>query len=159
MKAITLHQPWASLIAAGFKTVETRSWPTNVRGPIAIHAGKKAADSGIQDVKDALPPAAIYPDQPNRILDYIFNERWVLGAIVAIADVRDCRRMDAEWIDALDPVEQALGDHKADRYGWILGDVQRIEPVACRGSQGIWDVPDDVAQAVKNQTFDVGWAR
>lgn len=40
MKTLTLHQPWASLIAAGVKTIETRSWSTSYRGPLAIHAGK-----------------------------------------------------------------------------------------------------------------------
>lgn len=40
MKALTLHQPWASLIAVGVKTIETRSWATKYRGPLAIHAGK-----------------------------------------------------------------------------------------------------------------------
>jgi hypothetical protein len=39
MKAITLHQPWASLVAIGAKTIETRSWSTRHRGPLAIHAG------------------------------------------------------------------------------------------------------------------------
>lgn len=38
MKAITIWQPWASLIACGVKQYETRSWPTKYRGPIAIHA-------------------------------------------------------------------------------------------------------------------------
>lgn len=41
MKALTLHQPWASLLAAGHKTIETRSWSTPYRGPIAIHASAK----------------------------------------------------------------------------------------------------------------------
>ncbi len=40
MKALTIRQPWASLIAAGVKTIETRSWSTRYRGPLAIHAGK-----------------------------------------------------------------------------------------------------------------------
>lgn len=40
MKALTIRQPWASLIAAGVKTIETRSWSTEYRGPLAIHAGK-----------------------------------------------------------------------------------------------------------------------
>lgn len=40
MKAITIRQPWAGLIAVGEKVYETRSWPTKYRGPIAIHAGK-----------------------------------------------------------------------------------------------------------------------
>lgn len=49
MKALTLWQPWASLIALGVKTIETRGWSTNYRGPLAIHAAKrppKAADVG-----------------------------------------------------------------------------------------------------------------
>ncbi|MDX5091650.1 ASCH domain-containing protein, partial [Lactobacillus crispatus] len=41
MKAITIHQPWATLIALGEKQFETRSWETKYRGPLAIHAGKK----------------------------------------------------------------------------------------------------------------------
>lgn len=40
MKAITLHQPWATLIALGLKRYETRSWATTYRGKLAIHAGK-----------------------------------------------------------------------------------------------------------------------
>ena len=41
MKAISLHQPWASAVAIGIKTHETRSWRTNYLGPLAIHAAKK----------------------------------------------------------------------------------------------------------------------
>ena len=41
MKAVSLWQPWASLIVHGIKGVETRGYPTNVRGRVAIHATKK----------------------------------------------------------------------------------------------------------------------
>jgi hypothetical protein len=41
MEALTLHQPWATAIAEGIKTIETRSWSTSYRGPLAIHAGKR----------------------------------------------------------------------------------------------------------------------
>ncbi len=40
MKAITIWQPWSSLLACGAKGFETRSWATSYRGPIAIHAAK-----------------------------------------------------------------------------------------------------------------------
>jgi hypothetical protein len=40
VKALTLTQPWATLVAVGAKKIETRSWRTDYRGPIAIHAGK-----------------------------------------------------------------------------------------------------------------------
>ena len=41
MKAITVWQPWASLLVSGRKRYETRSWATSYRGPIAIHAAKR----------------------------------------------------------------------------------------------------------------------
>lgn len=41
MKAITLHQPWATLISLGVKSIETRSWSTSYRGPLAIHAAAR----------------------------------------------------------------------------------------------------------------------
>ena len=41
MKALTLWQPWATLVAIGAKKIETRSWKTNYRGPLAIHAAKR----------------------------------------------------------------------------------------------------------------------
>lgn len=40
MRAITLTQPWSSLVARGQKKIETRSWQTSYRGPLAIHAAK-----------------------------------------------------------------------------------------------------------------------
>lgn len=52
MKALTIRQPWASLIAAGVKAIETRSWSTSFRGPLAIHAGKASGLEGIVDYED-----------------------------------------------------------------------------------------------------------
>lgn len=47
MKALTLHQPWASLIAIGAKRIETRSWATSYRGPLAIHAAARKPKEGL----------------------------------------------------------------------------------------------------------------
>lgn len=61
MQAISLWQPWASLVAVGAKWIETRSWPTPYRGRLAIHA--TANEKPIRDVWDAqamLDPAAIH---------------------------------------------------------------------------------------------------
>ena len=51
MKAVTLYQPYASLVAIGAKKFETRSWKTSYRGPLAIHAGvsEKYLDLGWQE--------------------------------------------------------------------------------------------------------------
>lgn len=48
MKALSLHQPWASLVALGVKTIETRSWSTSYRGPLAIHAAKRTPEYGLE---------------------------------------------------------------------------------------------------------------
>lgn len=50
VKALTLHQPWASLIALGVKTIETRSWKTDYRGPLVIHAaGRRPTEPVVGD--------------------------------------------------------------------------------------------------------------
>ncbi len=47
MKAISIRQPWASMIASGEKTIETRTWSTKYRGPLLIVASKKPAIEGL----------------------------------------------------------------------------------------------------------------
>ncbi len=47
---LSLHQPWASLIAIGVKTIETRSWSTKYRGPLAIHAAAMQPDADADDL-------------------------------------------------------------------------------------------------------------
>ena len=64
MKALSLRQPWASLIADGRKTIETRTWRTYYRGPLAIHASTHP-----------------YEDLPT-------------GGIIAVAWLYDCRPME-----------------------------------------------------------------
>ena len=45
MKCLSLWQPWASLVVIGAKRFETRSWPTNYRGPLLIHAAQRWSPS------------------------------------------------------------------------------------------------------------------
>lgn len=54
MKTLTLKQPWASLIANGYKKYEFRTWKTNYRGPILIHAGKGIEKDALARVKNII---------------------------------------------------------------------------------------------------------
>ncbi len=101
MKALTLHQPWASLIAEGVKTIETRSWSTKYRGPMAIHAAKTAEweqvavgpwrlHAQFTDVPEirrfgAIHNGELVPDRCERRLAFSAP----LGAIVATATLID----------------------------------------------------------------------
>jgi hypothetical protein len=126
MKALTLHQPWASLIAYELKTIETRSWTTSYRGPIAIHAGAKRAHP-----EDAIWKYSNKMDLPQM-------------AVVATA-----------YLDAVLPMEQLaevesalqwrisanlpFGDFRAGRYAWWLTEIVPITPIPARGHHGLWE--------------------
>ena len=65
MRALSLYQPWASLIVYGHKRIETRSWSTTYRGTLLIHASKATRwmpdfprllhDAGLPDAMTDLP--------------------------------------------------------------------------------------------------------
>lgn len=128
MKALTILQPYAHLIASGQKRVENRDWPTRYRGPLAIHAGKSRAwlmDGHLEE-----------------FLDMRF------GAVVAIANLIDCIRLgskDAEkypWLEA--------HPHAHGPWMWILDDVQPLPaPIPFKGAQGLWEYPEQSREKTK----------
>lgn len=146
MKAISLWQPWATLVAIGAKRIETRSWSTKHRGPIAIHAsagaqGRLSFDA--PDFRDALNDAGYetFPTLP-------------FGSVVAVANLvdvrpmfdRNCRLMGDWWSHYLCQtedginVESSFGDYRPGRYAWLLEDIHALVPPAlARGRQGIWN--------------------
>jgi hypothetical protein len=96
VKALSLHQPWASLIALSVKRIETRSWSTKYRGPLAIHATKQRPGACSQF-------RAGDPEKIERYCEYIesangFGYRWIrpLGAIVATVNLVDVVPMQEE---------------------------------------------------------------
>jgi len=117
LKALTICQPFAHLIAIGAKPIENREWPTRYRGPLAIHAGKSRNWLDLDDEAD-------YPGM-------------AFGAVVAIATLYDCVRL------ADLPVLLAGHQHAYGPWCWLLKDIRRLPtPVECRGAQGLWDLPE-----------------
>ncbi|WP_289136372.1 ASCH domain-containing protein [uncultured Brevibacillus sp.] len=143
MKAITIHLPWATLIALGEKRFETRSWSTKYRVPIAIHAAKKVD-------KD------ICLQEPFRsVLDLhgYTADNLPTGAIVATCRLNDCLPITFpggdeiiayggetghKWI-RIDGHERLYGWFEPGRYGWEMAEVKRIDPVPAKGQQGLWN--------------------
>ncbi len=96
MKALTLWQPWASLVALGVKTIETRSWSTKYRGPLAIHAGaKKPARIWTQyerpDLYDdiRIEPYLDIQEDGNNPGQFAYDWVGPLGAVVATSILLD----------------------------------------------------------------------
>jgi hypothetical protein len=149
MKVISLWQPWASAIPMGLKTIETRSWVTNYRGPLAIHAAK---------TKDGLNPNRFSDDTLFQILQTMKFygadiKKLPFGAIIATAELVDCieipnHRADYIYLQSKDlrtnidvySREILFGDYTPGRFAWILSDIRALEkPILAIGQQGFWD--------------------
>lgn len=132
LPVITLHQPWASLIACGAKKYETRSWRINHRGDLAIHAAKRKMTQYERSLWEKYGDGSEPP----------------LGAIVAVAQLEGCPRMRTNlWgkaktliaIDEQSSQELALGQWTVNRYAWRLENVRKLQnPLYCLGKRGIW---------------------
>lgn len=131
--AITIHQPWAGLIAEGVKRVENRNWKTEYRGLLGIHAGKSRKNYEFcQDRCDRYPlPCLGIP-----VSDERSEDEETFGAIVAVARLVDC--VSAFHISVL---------HHPYAHGpwcWVLQDVKKLQnPIICSGKQKLWR-PDAV---------------
>lgn len=156
MNAITLREPWASLVAIGAKKIETRSWPAPaslVGQRIAIHAAKgltefefRAATHGA--IGEALHESGvpIYPlvddDDRRTLLQLAFGD--TRGCVIATAVLADCVQFNAERVDfiarSLGADELSFGDFTPGRYGWYLVEVERLpEPIPAKGALGVWE--------------------
>jgi len=148
MKAISLWQPWATLIAIGAKKYETRSWATPYRGPLLICASK----GGIP--KDELLDILAEPEFRDVLTPALLNRAWPpvqphhlpFGKALCVVDLVDCIRtgiMTPEQIGT----DELFGDFSPGRFAWRLENVRAFkEPLSIRGKQGLFDVDDRIVQ-------------
>jgi hypothetical protein len=149
LKALSLWQPWATLIALQAKRFETRSWYTDFRGPLLIHAAKS---------KDGMELCMKYPylDVLNQA-GCIVNGRPSLpmGCALCTVELVGCFRTTGAGIGYhIDggigerpepaPYERHFGDYSAGRYAWQLENVRVFNaPVPMKGMQGLFEVDYD----------------
>jgi activating signal cointegrator 1 len=126
IRALTVSQPYASLIADGVKWVENRRWATNYRGPLAIHAGKGTQYLTKEELR-------AYPT----------------GAVIAVVELATCipllpgrlRTHGSRVLDQLGLSVDALLNHEHTEgpFCWILRRVRKLDvPHHCSGKQGLW---------------------
>jgi len=135
LTAMTLHQPWASLIAKGCKQYETRDWPTNHRGLIVIHAGRKP--KGKQELREHDKVVASFKD--------LLNEDCPYSSVIAIAELTDVICMTEEFIKEQSPTELRCGNWAVGRYAFKLENVRPLAPIPATGKQGLWKFDQEAA--------------
>ena len=129
MKALSLTQPYAELIKNGTKKVETRSWKTNYRGRIYIHASSTKIPKASKENAELIKLTA------NAEMDF--------GKIISSADLVDCIEMTDSYIKNLKEVnhnEYASGIYEVGRYAWILENVNVLDkPIEAKGKLRLWN--------------------
>lgn len=168
MRLLTLTQPWATLIALLAKLIETRSWSTDYRGSIAIHAGVGLGPVGgeraLQRLCQREPFWTVLRDilmPPGHM--YYAADTLPRGEIVAVAELVDCCPTTSTprgrayylragaWVE-VSGQERAFGDYSPGRFAWLLADVRPLRtPMPYRGARGLRTLPADVEQQIRAQ--------
>jgi activating signal cointegrator 1 len=155
MKALTLTQPWASLVAIGAKRIETRSWSTRYRGALAIHAAK-----GFPGWAQRMCEAEIFRHALVEGGEAVAEPKTSLprSVVLCTCNLIDCLPMEAvgclsgvfdDYPELDIPQERAFGDFDVfdsqngrRRYAWIIDSVKPLaNPVMARGALGLWNWP------------------
>ncbi len=117
MKVLTIKEPYATLIAKGIKKYEFRSWKTNYRGEIYIHAGKSFYEN--------------FTD-----FDLIYRP----GEIVAKAEIVDVIELDEINGKIIHDENPAVYGFHNNGFAWVLGNVTELyDNKKIKGKLGIWN--------------------
>ena len=123
MKVLTLKQPWATLVAEGLKKYEFRTWKTNYRGKILIHAGSGIDKKAMEKFKD---------------LNLVYPSKRIIAEVLII----DCLELD----DALNRKiisENSIvyGNKFRTGYAWKLSNVKKVNiDKSINGKLGLWNI-------------------
>ena len=124
MKVITIKQPWATLIAKGYKEYEFRTWRTKYRGDILIHAGKGIDKEAVKRFEE-------------------YGLEYPQGKIIAKATLSDCVEVNDEFRKKVIPknplVYRGISDTTWEGFGFKLENVEEIEPIEAKGKLSLWD--------------------
>lgn len=126
MKALTIRQPWASLIAENKKLIEIRSWQTHYRGKLYIHAGKGIDKKHLNEYETIID----IKDMPK-------------GEIIAECIITDCVLIDKKYIDNYNKLNGHRGyllkDNCIGYYGWVLSNIKKIKSIEITGKLSLWN--------------------
>ena len=160
LKCLSLWQPWASLLVAGKKRVETRGWEMRHRGPLLIHAAKKwSRDLAVMCQTEPFRSAldAIGHTVPASHSSRSLPDRMPFGAIVGRVEVMDCFRTDlvSDGLDVcrfaagliVTPTERAFGDYSEGRFAILCANFVAFDkPIPCNGRQSLFEVDESLVR-------------
>lgn len=156
MKALTILEPWASLVAHNEKQIETRSWATNYRGPLLIHASARLPKEGKVLCRNFAKLLGI-EKYNGSWLYYLENKVGPFGMIIASCNLVNCIEITGIWEEfgeatlkggmVIGNSEFWFGDYTPGRFAWLLEDIQPLKtPIPAKGQLGLWNFNGAVNQ-------------
>lgn len=144
MRALTILQPYATLIVSGKKRVENRTWPTKYRGRLYIHAGKSRDLMHVIERDDGIeyPPAGGLP----------------FGAVIGVAVLVDCLPVEEIRAGKHDLQYPWIREHEHTEgpFCWVFGtNPTAIGPWPFKGSQGLFDINPLTLDAIANREIGI----
>lgn len=125
MKILTVKQPWATLIAEGYKQYEFRSWKTKYRGEIFIHAGKGIDKKYLEKLKD-------------------LNLTFPTSRILAKVTITDCIELNEEIGEKIYQKNPLIYGKHHDGYAWKLEQVKKVNiDKEITGKLGLWNSDEE----------------
>ena len=121
MRALSIRQPWAWLVVNGYKDIENRTWSTEFRGRVYVHAGQRMEPDDYPEQREHIGRAGI-----------VVPARLARGAIVGEVTITDCLSVsNSPWF--------------CGPYGFLLEDpVAYEQPVPYRGQLGFFAVDENL---------------
>ena len=156
--AITVQQPYASLLIEGIKHYETRTWKVSSRligETIAIHAAKKSKLIRVVEEGGLVKPNSGLPES---ILARFHNLPLPMGQVLGLVKVIDCLEITTELLAKISQEEKAIGYWELGNYAWQLqvlenfgdetpfDDSHKSTNTLVRGQQGLWKWTSDNQQ-------------
>lgn len=140
LRALSLTQPWATLVVTGEKKIETRSWATRFEGVIAIHASK-----GFPKDDRMLCYDEPFLSSLERH-GYAGSDSLPVGKLIGTARVMGCRRTEDIAFQVGDR-ESEFGNYGPSRFAWMLADFTFFRVlIPCVEHLGLWKVPSEIVE-------------
>lgn len=135
MKALSLIQPWATLIMMGLKNWETRSWQTRHRGALLIHASRTSDKAG-RELWENDPTLTLI----RKVAELPKFEKLPRGAIIGMVILHNVHATETLPENEKEP----YGDFSPGRFAWLMTVKEQYDPIPCKGALGLWNHPAPV---------------
>ncbi len=149
MRALTVQQPWAWAIVHGGKDVENRTQAWGYRGPLAIHAGARVSERGVEMVPRLIGAQSLLlgADVAREVMA---AEAQLQGAIIGVVDLVEIHPAElgatcSAWAES--SYAEHGGRTRRDVVHLVLANARPLqEPIPCKGRLGLWTPPADVLE-------------